>query len=203
MFKSPSKKLVNIALQRNIIQQNDVEECVYGINTFFTIALNIITIFIVGLLTHMLIEIALYIVIFKSLRRYVGGSHSSTALKCYISSFITYTASILVIKYYPLPEYWTMIIALLSAAIMFLFAPVEAIKKPLDDLERRVFKKRAYIRIIICLMLFILIYFLTSIPYIYDYSVVIMISMLTVAIFTVSGKIQLVSFQNSLFSELK
>ncbi len=203
MFKSPSKKLVNIALQRNIIQHDDVGECVYGINTFFTIALNIITIFIVGLLTHMLIEIALYIVIFKSLRRYVGGSHSSTAFRCYISSFITYTASILVIKYYPLPEYWTIIIALLSAAIMFLFAPVEAIKKPLDDLERRVFKKRAYIRIIICLMLFIPLYFLTSVPYAYDYSVVIMISMLTVAIFTVSGKIQLISFQNSLFSELK
>ncbi len=203
MFKTPSKKLVNIALQRNIIQPNDVEECVYGINTFFTIALNIITIFIVGLLTHMLIEITLYIVIFKSLRRYVGGSHSPTALRCYISSFITYTASILVIKYYPLPEYWTMIIALLSAAIMFVFAPVEAIKKPLDDLERRVFKKRAYIRISICLMLFILLYFLPSVPYAYDYSVVIMISMLTVAIFTVSGKIQLVSFQNSLFSESK
>lgn len=195
MFKYLSEKLVNTAVHRNIIPDNEIEECVYGINAFFTVALNLLTVFAIGAAAHMLIEITIYIIIFKSLRKYVGGIHATTPLRCYIYSCFTYLAVLTAIKFYPLPELGTFCLALSAAAVMLLLAPVDAIKKPLDDKERLVFGRRAYIRILISLILFLTLYFIKAFPDAYYYSVVVMVSMLIVAVFTVIGKIKLIHFQ--------
>lgn len=192
MFKQLSTKLVNDSIQRDIIRPEQSEEYTYGINAFMTITLNIVSAIIIGFLLNMPLEIALFIVVFKFLRKYVGGSHASNAIRCYISSCAIYIVVLSVIKYYSFSSVVTVCLAAISALIMYLLAPVDAIKKPLDNLERKVFKKRAYLRITICFLMFILLHYTTFISKSYYLSIIIMVSMVTVSVFMISGKLKLI-----------
>lgn len=192
MFKKVSTKIVKDSIEKGITEAEELEEFVYGINTLLTVSFNIISAAVVGFLLNMPLEIALFIVVFKFLRKYVGGSHASNAIRCYISSCAIYIVVLSVIKYYSFSSVVTVCLAAISALIMYLLAPVDAIKKPLDNLERKVFKKRAYLRITICFLMFILLHYTTFISKSYYLSIIIMVSMVTVSVFMISGKLKLI-----------
>ena len=191
MFDSICEKLVNDAVRRNIIREENIEECVFGLSAFFTIAINIISALIIGMVMHTVFELALFIIIYKSLRSYVGGSHCKTAVGCYIYSCVMYAVIPLIIKYYPLGSAVTVAVAVASTIIMFVLSPVEALKKPLDDVEKRVFKIRARILVCICLCVFLILHYTSFIPHSYYCSVIFAVTMAVVAYFAISGKIML------------
>lgn len=196
MFKELSGKLVNCAEEQNIIKSEDAENCLYGLNTFLTLTVNILSAFAIGLFMNMLIEISLFILVFKSLRKYVGGSHAKTALRCYISSCAIYLIVLAVIKYYPLSKSITTAITILSAAILCVISPVEADKKPLDDIEKVVFGRRGRITVLIFLCLFALFCYIPSAPYLYYFATIIAVSMYAVTVLAIIGKLRLIQKNN-------
>lgn len=191
MFKTISKKLVNSAVRRKIINVAEIDNCLYGLNAFLTLAVNVLSALIIGLIMHMPLETVLFILVFKLLRKYVGGSHSKTALRCYISSCATYLLVLMLIKHYPLLKTVSFIITLTSAVILYIISPVEAEKKPLDYIERVVFRKRSRITVIVCVCAFMLLYSIDYIPYAYYCSTIISVSMCTVTLFAITGKLKL------------
>lgn len=188
MFKKLSSNLVNTAIQRKVIDRSNTDEYAFGLNAFFTVIFNIISAMIIGVIMNMLFEIVLFIITYKLLRKYVGGGHSKTSIRCYISSCITYIIALIGIKYYPISANITTLIVIICACIMFIIAPVEAEKKPLDDVERVVFKRRSRITVVICTIIFLLLHYISYIPYGYYCSVVIAVSIIVVTIFLIEGK---------------
>lgn len=190
MFKSVSGTIVNNAIEKGIINSEDKEEISYGLNTFFTLTINVASALVIGLLFHMLIEIALFIFVYKSLRKYIGGSHAKNAKRCYISSCIIYVAVLFCIKYYLVSSVLTTILTCSSMALLWIVAPVEAPKKPLDKIEYNVFKHRSHISIAVCLCIFLFLHYLPN-HYSYYYSNVIAVSVYAVTIFAIIGILQL------------
>lgn len=198
MFKGLSKTLVSSALDKDIVKQSDVENYTYGINAFLSASATILTAIVIGISTHMLFEIVLHLVVYKLLRKYVGGSHASTSWRCYISSCITFLVVLFIIKHYSLSDICTTCIALTSGIIMFLLSPVDALKKPLDDMERIVFRRRARTCIVVCACISIGLEYAFFIPYAHNCSVIIAITMATVTIFAITGKLKLINTKKPL-----
>lgn len=189
MFKKQAKHLVDAAVRNGAAMSENAEEYTYGLNIFLTTAANILTAAAIGVLMNSLIEILLFIVVYKSLRKYIGGSHSKTAVGCYISSCITYIAAMAIIKLCPFSSVMVNIAVLASVVIIYFIAPVEADKKPLDDAERRVFRYRSRISITVSAVVFLA---LRCIPYVsraYHYSAVVAVGMFAVTVFAAEGKL--------------
>lgn len=75
----------------------------------------------------------------------MGGCHAKTPLLCYIFSVIMLIIISIGMKYLSVAEW--VYYAVLSAAILvvLVLSPVEDQNKPLDETERKVYKKRAAI----------------------------------------------------------
>lgn len=187
MFKALSKRWVGSAVRKEIIKADDAEDYTYGLNTFLTTLANVLSALAIGLLTHMLVEIAVFIIVYKCIRKYVGGSHAKNAARCYISSCIIYAAVLAAIRYWPFSETVTVMMTVVSAAVMYVTAPVEAEKKPLDDIERKVFKRRSVIVVSIFLAVFFILNYAGFIPYGERFAVVTAVGIITVAIFAAAG----------------
>ena len=105
-----------------------------------------------------------------------------------IGFLMNMTFEITIIKYYPFSSLPTIVLLYISAFILWIICPVEAEKKPLDDIERKVFRHRGHIRILICICGFmILVYYSRT----YYFSIVVVISMLTVTLFSIEGMLRL------------
>ena len=189
MFSGISEIIVNHVCAKGIIKHEDKEETVYGLNTFLTLIVNVISALIIGFLFRMPIEIILFILVYKSLRKYIGGSHSDTALECYIFSCVIYIIVLICIKYYALSSSVTTIFVCCSMICMWIIAPVEAKKKPLDETEYKVFRRRSHISIIVWLCIFLILHYIPE-NYTYYYSNIAAVSIYAVALFAIIGKIQ-------------
>lgn len=191
MFGKLSERIVNDAVQMGIICKDSVEDYVYGLSAFINTAVNIISALMLGIIVDMLFEIILFLIVFQSLRKFVGGSHSKTALRCYISTFITYGLVLYIIRSYSLDVSTTTICMLISSIIMFIFAPVEAIKKPLDIKERKNFGIIGRILTVLWFLVYDLFQYTFRNEVYGYYALVIAVSVSTVAIFVITGEINL------------
>lgn len=188
MQKKLSRIIVKRAFDNGIIEKEDIEEYIYGISIFLSVALNVISACVIGVMMKMLVEILMFITFFKLLRSYTGGSHSKTAFKCYISSCVMYVAVLILLKYFiPLFNRSILtVITVISAVILFIISPVDAVNKQLDDKEREVFRKKARFRIITFLLIFMTLHYLNIKTY--YWSNVIAISFFAVCVFAIVGK---------------
>ena len=101
--------------------------------------------FVIAMLMHRLLESVIFIFFFYPLRIYSGGFHEKTELRCYITSTLMFIGMILIDKLgVPGIPIWTSFVLLaLSAAAVFLRAPIESERKPLDQGELKKYKKMA------------------------------------------------------------
>lgn len=188
MFKATSSKLSIKAMNNGVITSQEIDETTYALNNFFTLLCNIITALVIGVIFNMVLEMVLFILSYKSLRKYCGGGHAKTAITCYISSCITYGVVLVTIKFYPLTNYQTIILVICACIILFILSPVEAIKKPLDDIEKKVFRFRSRISIVVYMCIFLILHHVSNTYY---YSLVLAVNIVTVTVFAIEGKIQL------------
>lgn len=189
MFKRISSDLVNKAIQRDVVKADNQEEYIYGINAFLTTIFNIASALAIGFFMNMTLEIVLFVIVYKSLRKYVGGSHSKNAKRCYLSSCVTYIAALCVIKYYPISAAATTPAVIICAAVIFVIAPIEAEKKPLDEIEKIVFGRRSKISIAVWVGIYLVLCFIPNAPLMNHCAVVVAVSIAVVTIFAAEGKI--------------
>lgn len=82
MAKWLSRRMV----ERGIIKEEEQEIYQFGIRNGFIILLNVVTAFLIGLLTAKLLVVAVFTLSFMVLRSYTGGYHSDSRIFCYIGS---------------------------------------------------------------------------------------------------------------------
>lgn len=196
MFKNLSSIIVNKVYQNGLITREEIDENICGLNTFLTLMVNVLSAVLIGIAFKMLDEIILFIFVYKSLRKYIGGSHASNARLCYIYSCIIYVVVLICIRYYWLSSMVTTAFVCGSLMILWLLAPVEAPKKPLDPIEYDIFRRRSRITILICLCAFISLHYIPN-QYTYYYSNVIAVSIYAVTLFAVIGKLKIIKLKKS------
>lgn len=139
-----------------MIQTDRINIYKYGINQMFNMLLNIATFLVIGLIFHMTLETIIFTAAYIPLRIYAGGFHAKTPFKCWIVSAVMLIAVLSAIKYADLKLYVFDILALIGIAVILVLSPVEDKNKPLDELEKKIYKKRCILTFAAELLIFVL-----------------------------------------------
>lgn len=82
----PAQKIASFFLKKKLIQAQDYEWAVYGLQRRLLAAVFYPILFLIGLLLSDVYSTVLFFVVFTSLRHRVGGHHASSATRCLINS---------------------------------------------------------------------------------------------------------------------
>lgn len=143
MFIRLSKRIVRHYCKGK--DSNENELYVFGINQCLNMLLNIITALFIGILSGNVLQILLFMLAYIPLRSYAGGWHSRTPLRCYIFSIVMLIVVSIGFKYLSIAAWVYYAVLALAFVIVLVLSPVEDKNKPLDELEYKVYKKRAVI----------------------------------------------------------
>lgn len=140
-----SRRIGNNLVRSDVVKAEDAEIYIYGINQILVSVLNVSTALIIGLIFGVFFEIAVFLAAYIPLRSFAGGFHAKTPLRCYIFSVIMLIVVSIGFKYFHLTAWVYCAILAAAFVIILVLSPVEDKNKPLDDLEYKVYKRRAII----------------------------------------------------------
>lgn len=123
---------------------NDEEKeiVLYGLRQLPMYIISYISILFIMLLMHMMWQGILYSIVYFSIRRYSGGYHAETRIRCYIVSMLLVIVGMIYIKYVSVMSLLNKIAFVILGMIIMCISPVDCVNKKLDDIEKRVYKKR-------------------------------------------------------------
>ena len=188
MIHTISEQTIMYAIRNKYIEQEQYEEYLYALEIILNILIADITMIMIGLAMSMIWECIVFWLSYKILRKYCGGYHFSTSLKCYLSSCIMCPAVLVAVKSFPYNITVWGIITLTALIILFILSPVEASNKPLDEKEKQVFGIVARSLIIISVICWSI---TTIVFHQFTLSKIISLSIVSVALFVIAGKIHL------------
>ncbi len=142
MFTRFSDMVTSLFIKSSVIQEEDKDLYQYGVEQICNIILNILTTFIIGALYGMIPEILIFMFAYIPLRIYAGGFHAKTPFRCYLCSVVITVIAISVMKFIEIPYFICIIATVASSTVILKAAPIEDKNKPLDSVEKIVFKKR-------------------------------------------------------------
>ena len=132
-------------LKKNIINRDLFEVYVYGTELFLSFLFTNIIIIIIGIIIEQVIPTLLHLLIFIIIRRFTGGYHASTYLKCKITMILIYALVIILANYTKINMFGFILLLLYGNFIIYIAAPVENPNKKLTDKQKVKFKKLSYI----------------------------------------------------------
>lgn len=186
-MEAVSKRILDYAVLHKCITKEQYEEYVYMMTMILNIIVTDISLLLIGIAMHMVWECIVFWLIYKALRKYCGGFHFSTSFRCYLSTIIMCPIVLYIIKFVPISMVTMTVITTVSAIILLILSPVEAVTKPLDEIETVVFGKVARALSAIALVLFFTFIFFK----LYAVAKVLTISIASVTLFSITGKIHL------------
>ena len=152
-----SKMIADFFVRENVIEHEEYEIYKYGSDILIENIGTTIFLICLGFIFNKEISTLIFIAVFAGIRRYSGGYHAKTKLKCYILT-ITNWAVVIVLQRLQQKFGFTrfgieLIICCMVFMVMFFFAPVENPGKPLFERVRIVNKRKT---LIITLMVIII-----------------------------------------------
>ena len=142
MLERLSEKFAGKLIQAGIISEKDTDVYTYGFFQSVMMILNIVTTLILGIVFQLIIPCILLNLAYIPIRTNAGGHHASSPFKCYVNSTIIIAVLLSVIKWVAIPIFISIVILAVSSAVIIILAPVETENNPLDEEEKRVYRKR-------------------------------------------------------------
>lgn len=139
------ERAVDVLIKKNAIKSDDKDIYMYGLKQTSLSLLNILTSIIIGVLFSMVWETLLFMLVYIPLRSYAGGYHAKTKLRCYLFSVMLIVLSLIIIDKSILNNIFFIILSVVSILAIILLSPTQDENKPLDLLEKIVYKKRTLI----------------------------------------------------------
>lgn len=166
MINNLANRLTEKLLSTGSISEDEQELYIYGFFMLLSSLMYLILACFLGLVFGCIAESLVFFIAFQFIRRYAGGYHAKTEIRCTVASSLSMAICIAVIN---LSKLYTiknalLILALISAACILFLCPIDTPEKPLSQKERRYFRKISW-AILIGLLATVLI------SYIHDWSV--------------------------------
>ena len=175
-------------VERGIIKEEEKEIYQFGIRNGMIILLNVLTAFLIGLVTEKLLIVAVFTVSFMVLRSYTGGYHSDSRIFCYIGSnlvlFIPVYAQSLFVK---TEDNILCILLAIAVSIILIFSPMHSKNRKLDEAEQKHFGRKARAITVAQLIVLGVLWYMEHESYAYA----IYLSICITAVLMLIGKIQL------------
>ena len=153
MFVKIADNIVKLMLNNKIIEENKVVICRWGISHILDTLFNIITFLTIGILFKMPIETIIFTLGYIPLRIYAGGYHAKTPFRCWCLSNIILVVSLVLVQNAEKFYIAFGILSLIAVVVLIILMPVEDLHKPLDEIDRKTYKKRgiAILAVEICI----------------------------------------------------
>ncbi|MBQ6995163.1 MAG: accessory gene regulator B family protein [Lachnospiraceae bacterium] len=90
------------------------------------------------------------------IRIYAGGYHASSKRQCEYLSYGSLLLCMILIFYVPIKVEIMHLFLLLSSMVIFLFAPVESPNKRLNSMEKKVYRQKSIIYLVITVFVYVL-----------------------------------------------
>lgn len=131
--------------KRQIIRQDYYEVYVYGTELVLSFIITTALVLIAGFVIGEVMNSMIFLAVFMLLRRFTGGYHANTYLKCKIISISTFLIALF--SSHAISVRWWMYAVLLVGGniVIHLLAPVEHPNKPLSDDEKRKFRRFSHV----------------------------------------------------------
>jgi putative AIP processing-secretion protein len=156
MLERLSEKFAGKLIKAGIISEADADVYIYGFFQNTMMLLNVITTLLLGVLFKLLVPCILLNLAYIPIRINAGGHHASSPFKCYINSIIIIAVLLFIIKRGTIHTLISIAILAISSVIILILAPVETENNPLDESEKRVYRKRTIIILGIEIVAFII-----------------------------------------------
>lgn len=162
MLKTKSLNLAKMLAEKNIINIDDVEIIVHGITIGMRLCINTLLTLMLGVTLDMAFESIFFIIMFSAVRSYAGGFHFKKPGCCYIMSSAVIILALVIAKSVPTHNIvlLNILLILISMTVLVCFAPIETESKPLDDIEKTIFRRKAIrnsiIEVLLAILLFVL-----------------------------------------------
>lgn len=136
------EKLGTHLYNKHIFSLEQKEIFVYGMSVLWLLLINWSAVFGISIILGTVKETALFLCLFIPIRKYAGGFHASSALKCFICSQLIIFVFVQLSMYPYIDNYIILlIVALLSAKIILKKSPVTSVYHPLSEGQRNKYTK--------------------------------------------------------------
>jgi len=153
-----SRRFVEFMLENKIIPEQDKEIYRFGFVLMLRIILNVLTLLFIGTCFNMIVESITFLICSLMLRSYSGGFHSDNPVICFLISVLATISMLFVIKSGMWSVQFSCALIVLSIGVILRYAPVEHKNKPLEEIERKIYRKRLWG--IVCVLIFVMFMFI-------------------------------------------
>lgn len=187
-MKSLSKTITNYLIKKEIQDEKLKDETIYGLEMIISRVIFYMAIILISIICKINIVITLvFVMTFKTMRRFNGGFHFNNKVLCFVSSTLLFQNILLFSKYINLNDWCELIANIISVCIVILLAPCNDTNINLSKHEYMLCKKFSRMSSIIILCLY------TIIKYIFLFESIgqcISLSMYLNVILLILGKIK-------------
>lgn len=143
MFSDLSLLLCEYLISHNRLKKDEKELYTYGIYLVIANIFFLLLVLFFGLLFKCLIKTLVFYISFRIIRSFAGGYHADTEMRCEILTTLSFAATSYLIS---IPENLfiqstALICAFFSVVVIAVFAPLDTPAKPLDDDEKRKYRR--------------------------------------------------------------
>lgn len=158
-MKKVVERLADRFARNGVISEEDKIVYEFGIYQGITLTINLMTVLIVGYLFNEIFGLIAFSVSYLSIRSYAGGYHADTEFRCYLVSTAMLLIVVYILKYVSIGPYALVITLCSSITSLVLLAPVENHSKPLDGLEKKVYRSKTLKIMVLQLCVMVISYF--------------------------------------------
>jgi len=141
MIENLSAKSVRLLLNNYIIKEEDQDIYKYGLELLFSTIINVILVITIGCLFGKLPQTILFLLEYCSVKRYAGGYHARTHVRCIVTFSVLYFIMLVVFEVFDLSKVnaASLLVGAISFLLVMILAPMEDANKPLEEEERKLY----------------------------------------------------------------
>lgn len=141
MITSLAQYIAVFLLKNSIIDSEKLDIYIYGFEIIISSSINIAIAALLGIVFAQFAECVIFLISFILLRKYCGGYHADTYLKCNIVFAINIIAVMVILKTgISFSVYAHCVICIICVIIYAFLSPIENKYKPLNKMERKKYK---------------------------------------------------------------
>lgn len=143
--------IVNKMKKYDVVNEENTDFHIYGLEILLITIIKYLGVFIIAFLLGVVKEAVAFVLAFSMLRNQAGGMHLKSFWICYIITNIITISCIFISKTLPINHtmLYQIILLTISIALVLIFAPVDTENKPLNEFEKKLYKRRSIYVILI------------------------------------------------------
>lgn len=161
MLNVISNAVATLFINNGIADEEDRDIYIYSVNVLLYNVATFIFILVLSFLFHNVIETLVFLLTFVSLRRYTGGYHAETRIKCFLASVTVYVLAVIVGTYFTdRGAVWILsLVMIICSCMLILFSPINSDKMQFSENKMNKFRVKSRVSLGILLVLACVLYY--------------------------------------------